>query len=153
MIIRAMSLADLPAVLEIDQASFALPWSENSFRKELTENKQAHFLVAEIEAPVVGFAGYWSIVDECHIHTLATHPDWRRRGIGEQLLLAMLTQARQQAARLAILEVRASNQPAIALYRKHGFAVNRVRTAYYRNNNEDALEMLLEMNNSLITDH
>lgn len=142
--IRPMALADLPAVVEIDRLSFALAWSENSFRKELSENDQAHFFVAESAGRVVGAAGYWFIVDECHISTLAVHPDWRRQGVGALLLQSLLQHARALGAVMATLEVRVSNAAAIRLYQKHGFAPNRRRRAYYRDNQEDALEMLAQ---------
>ncbi len=142
--VRSMMLADLPAVLEVDRLAFALPWSENSFRHELLENEQSHLFVAEHEGQVVGVAGYWFIVDECHISTLAVHPAWRRQGIGELLLRTLLTHAQNLGALMAVLEVRVSNLVAIALYRKYGFEVNRVRKRYYRDNHEDALEMMAQ---------
>lgn len=143
--IRPMTLDDIPGVMEIERLSFALPWSENSFREELLGNDMAHFSVAVNDERVVGAAGYWQIEDECHISTVATHPDWRRQGIGELLLVHMLTEARTWGAELAILEVRVSNEAAIRLYRKFGFEVNRVRKQYYRDNNEDALEMIAQL--------
>jgi len=143
--IRPMTLADIPGVMVIERLSFALPWSENSFRGELTDNDKAHFFVAVSTEQVVGAAGYWQIEDECHISTVATHPEWRQQGIGESLLLTMLKEARSWGAVLAILEVRVSNETAIRLYRKHGFEVNRVRKQYYRDNDEDALEMMAQL--------
>lgn len=142
--IRGMVLADLPGVVEIERLSFALPWSANSFKHELLENDQAHFFVAEQDGKIVGAAGYWFIVDECHISTIASHPAWRRQGIGEQLLQTMLQHAYNLGAVMAVLEVRASNAAAITLYRKYGFSVNRVRKGYYRDNLEDALEMMAQ---------
>lgn len=146
MAVRPMTLADVPAVAAIDRLSFALPWSESSFRKELEENDQAHFFVAEEQGRVAGLAGYWFIVDECHISTVAVHPEWRRRGLGEQLVAAVLDHARSLGAVMATLEVRVSNGTAIRLYEKFGFKVNRRRRGYYRDNNEDALEMLAQLN-------
>jgi [ribosomal protein S18]-alanine N-acetyltransferase len=143
-IIRAMTVADLQGVVEIERLSFTLPWSENAFRHELLENEQAHFFVAEQDGQVIGAAGYWFIVDECHVSTIATHPDWRRQGVGEMLLRAMLSHALALEALMAVLEVRASNEAAIKLYRKYGFDVNRVRKGYYRDNLEDALEMIAQ---------
>lgn len=143
-VIRPMTVADLPGVVEIERLSFTLPWSENSFRHELQENEQAHFFVAEQDGKIIGAAGYWFIVDECHISTIASHPDWRRQGVGELLLRAMLSQALSLGAVMAALEVRASNEAAITLYRKYGFEVNRVRKRYYRDNLEDALEMIAQ---------
>jgi ribosomal-protein-alanine N-acetyltransferase len=148
-IVRAMALADLPGVMVVEYLSFALPWSENSFRHELTENEKAHFWVAEADGQVIGSAGYWQIEDECHISTLAVLPDWRRKGVGELLLVAMLSEAQTLGVVLAILEVRVSNVAAIHLYEKYGFSINRRRKGYYRDNQEDALEMLAQPIRSL----
>jgi ribosomal-protein-alanine N-acetyltransferase len=139
--IRAMGLDDIPQVMEIDRLSFPLPWSENSFRKELAENEHAYFFVAEAQGGIVGFAGYWYIVDECHISTLAVHPAQRGQGIGDLLLAAALRHALALGAALATLEVRESNVAAQTLYRKYGFEVAGRRRRYYRNNDEDALLM------------
>jgi ribosomal-protein-alanine N-acetyltransferase len=145
--VRSMTVDDLPAVLDIDRLSFALPWPEHSFRFELTENEAARLLVAEVGWPggrrLAGYLGYWLLVDEMHISTLAVHPDLRGRGLGERLLMAGLDQARRQGAGMATLEVRPSNEAAVALYRKHGFEVVGRRRGYYRDNNEDALLMTL----------
>lgn len=138
--IRPMTLADIPQVMEIERLSFPLPWSENSFRKELTENEQAHFFVAE-EGRVIGYVGYWYIVDECHISTLAVHPSWRRQGMGQMLLAAALSHALRLGAILATLEVRESNVAALTLYQKYGFHIVGRRRHYYRDNGEDALLM------------
>jgi ribosomal-protein-alanine N-acetyltransferase len=142
--VRAMTPADLPAVAEIDRLSFTLPWSETAFRKELADNDQAHFFVADVDGRVAGVAGYWFIVDECHISTVAVHPDWRRQGLGELLVRSVLRHARSLGAVMATLEVRVSNAAAIRLYEKFGFKVNRRRRGYYRDNHEDALEMLAQ---------
>jgi ribosomal-protein-alanine N-acetyltransferase len=142
-----MTLDDLPAVLEIDRLSFALPWPEHSFRFELTGNDAAHLLVAEMpsgaDARVIGYLGYWLLVDEMHVSTLAVHPEMRGRGIGERLLLAGLEQAWSQGAEMSTLEVRPSNEAALALYRKYGFELVGRRRAYYQDNNEDALLLTL----------
>jgi ribosomal-protein-alanine N-acetyltransferase len=145
--VRPMTLDDLPAVIEIDGLSFALPWPERSFRFELTGNDAAHLLVAEMplgdQERIAGYLGYWLLVDEMHISTFAVHPEMRGRGIGERLLLAGLEQAWIQGAEMSTLEVRPSNKAALALYRKHGFEQVGRRRAYYQDNNEDALLMTL----------
>ena len=142
-----MTLADLPAVLEIDRLSFALPWPERSYRFELSENPAAHLMVAESAGEnhraIVGYVGYWLIVDEAHISTIAVDPGLRGQGIGELLLSHALDGARNLGAEMATLEVRASNEAAINLYRKFGFQVVGRRAAYYRDNEEDALLMTL----------
>jgi len=96
---------------------------------------------ASPRAPLVGYAGFWLMVDDAHISTLATHRDWRRRGIGELLLLAMLDGAAESGMRAMTLEARVSNVRAQALYRKYGFEVVGERKQYYSDNGEDALIM------------
>jgi ribosomal-protein-alanine N-acetyltransferase len=146
--IRPMTLEDLPTVLQIDRMSFPTPWSERSYRFELQENPAAQLLVADLvdehTESVIGYVGFWLIADEVHISTLAVHPDHRRQGVGEQLLLATLNYAIRSKADIATLEVRASNQAAIDLYQKHGFKIVGRRSKYYHDNNEDALLMTMK---------
>jgi [ribosomal protein S18]-alanine N-acetyltransferase len=145
LVVAPMEERDIPQVTAIDRRSFANPWSAESYHYELAENQAAHFLVAlaaaepGVERRVMGYAGYWLIVDEAHIGTLAVHPDWRRRGLGEKLLAALLHQARELGALTALLEVRAGNLAAQGLYRKQGFEEVGRRKGYYRDNAEDAL--------------
>jgi ribosomal-protein-alanine N-acetyltransferase len=144
-LIRRMTMEDLPRVLQIDRLSFPVPWPERTYRYELTENSAAHLIVAEAaDQTVVGYAGYWLLVDEAHISTLAVHPDYRRRGIGEELLRTALRDGAERGADLATLEVRPSNKAAVDLYRKYGFEVVGRRTRYYRDNDEDAWIMSLK---------
>jgi [ribosomal protein S18]-alanine N-acetyltransferase len=91
--------------------------------------------------PIVGYGGLWLMVDEAHISTIASHPDWRRRGIGELLLLAMIDSAAEIGASVVTLEVRISNAPAQTLYRKYEFEVVGRRKGYYSDNGEDAYIM------------
>ncbi|HUS84333.1 MAG TPA: ribosomal protein S18-alanine N-acetyltransferase [Anaerolineales bacterium] len=145
---RTMCLSDVDQVVQIDRLSFTLPWSERTYRLELTENSAAHLYVAELEGqheqPVVGYVGFWFIVDEAHISTLAVHPDFRGMGIGRRLLEEALVEALLLGADLVTLEVRASNQRPIDLYKNFGFRVKAVKPRYYRDNHEDALLMILD---------
>ena len=143
-LIRRMTLADIPTVHEIDMLSFSLPWSERSFRFELTENPVARGWVAEVDGKISAMLVLWFIVDEAHIATIAVHPDFRRQGIGEHILLHALKDVQGEGARRAFLEVRIGNLAAQAMYKKYGFEVAGVRPRYYRDNNEDALLMNLE---------
>jgi len=143
-LIRRMTLADVPAVHEIDLLSFSLPWPERSFRFELTENQVSRGWVTELDGKIAAMLVLWFIVDEAHIATIAVHPDFRRQGIGEQILLHALRAARAEGAQRAFLEVRAGNAAAQAMYRKYGFTVAGVRRGYYKDNNEDAFLMNLE---------
>ena len=150
-LIRRMTLADVPAVHEIDLLSFSLPWPERSFRFELTENQVSRAWVAEVDGKIAAMLVLWFIIDEAHIATIAVHPDFRRQGIGEQILLHALRAARNEGAQRAFLEVRAGNAAAQAMYRKYGFEVAGVRPGYYKDNNEDALLMNLEKFDTLET--
>jgi ribosomal-protein-alanine N-acetyltransferase len=143
-LIRRMTVEDVPAVHEIDLLSFSLPWSERSFRFELSENPLARGWVAEMDGQVAAMLLLWYIVDEAHIATIAVHPDFRRQGLGEQILLSAIKAVHQEGARRVFLEVRVGNVAAQALYKKYGFVIAGVRPRYYRDNDEDALLMNLE---------
>jgi len=142
--IEAMRLEDLEEVQRIELASFSTPWPSNAYRSELETNRLASYLVARIDGNVVGYGGMWLMVDEAHITTFAVHPAWRRRRIGQRLLLAFLDLALDRHAREATLEVRLSNLPARRLYEKYGFRPVGLRPRYYSDNNEDALIMTTE---------
>lgn len=144
LVLRRMTLEDVPAVHEIDNLSFSLPWPERSFRYEITQNPVTRGWVAEADGRIAAMLVLWFIVDEAHIATIATHPDFRRQGIGEQILIQALLDVRAEGARRAFLEVRAGNVAAQSMYRKYGFVVDGIRPRYYRDNNEDALLMSLE---------
>jgi ribosomal-protein-alanine N-acetyltransferase len=143
-VVRRMQLEDIPAVHTIDVLSFSMPWPERSYQFEINENPVARAWVAEKDGRVAAMLVLWLIVDEAHVATIATHPDYRRQGIGEQILIAALTAALAEGARRAFLEVREGNQAAQAMYRKYGFEVTGRRPKYYKDNSEDALLMTLE---------
>ncbi len=143
--IRAMTLEDVPAVVEIDRMSFSLPWPEQTYRYEVSGNAVARCLVAETaEGQIAAMVVSWLVVDELHIATFATHRDFRRQGIGSELLAAALQDGRLLGMQRAFLEVRASNEAAQALYRRFGFEATGIRSKYYRDNDEDAVLMTLE---------
>lgn len=139
-----MRTTDLPEVEAIERASFTTPWPPNAYRSELEDNRLASYLVARVGERVVGYAGMWLMVDEAHITTFAVHPSWRRRRIGERLLLAMLDLAAARRAREATLEVRVSNLAARRLYEKYGFRPVGIRPRYYSDDGEDAIVMTTE---------
>ncbi len=90
---------------------------------------------------ITGFAGFWAMVDEAHITTIATRESFRRQGIGELLLQSVIDLAHRLKARTVTLEVRVSNSEAQALYTKYGFAEVGLRRGYYTDNREDAILM------------
>ena len=144
-VIRRMLLEDVPAVHEIDTLSFSLPWPERSFRFELTENPVSRGWVAEMDGRIAAMLVLWFIIDEAHIATIAVHPDYRRQGIGEKVLLHALLAVHDEGARRVFLEVRAGNAAAQAMYKKYGFVADGIRPRYYKDNNEDAV--LMSLNN------
>ena len=142
--IRKMTLEDVPAVAALDQISFSLPWPERSFAFEVTGNPASRCWVAEVDGQIVGMIVAWLFVDEVHIATLATHPDFRRQGIAQKLLTHTLRYTYAEGALTSFLEVRESNLAAQAMYRKFGYENTGRRKRYYKDNDEDAILMTLE---------
>ena len=136
-----MLLDDISAVLEIERLSFTTPWPSEAFQQEISRNRMARYVIAWADERVVGYAGIWLMVDDAHITTFGVHPDWRRRGIGRQLLSALLVQADELGAAEVTLEVRVSNLAAQNLYRGQGFRVTGRRPRYYTDDGEDAFVM------------
>ncbi len=142
--IRPMTAMDLPAVQLIERASFTTPWPPQAYRQELESNRLAAYLVVTVSDEVVAYGGVWLMVDEAHVTTFAVHPRYRRRRIGERLLLALMDLSVDRHAREATLEVRLSNLGARRLYEKYGFRPVGIRPRYYSDNQEDALIMTTE---------
>jgi len=143
-VIDDMTLEDIDDVQEVERSSFPVPWPANAFRHELTQNRNARYVVARAGNRVAGYAGIWLMVDEAHITTFAVHPGFRRQRVGERLLQRLFEIAAVMNAEWLTLEVRASNLPAQRLYEKYGFRRAGVRRRYYSDNNEDALIMWTE---------
>lgn len=145
--VRSVVPADLDRVARIESDCFANPWAREALAAEI-ERTWARVLVAEDEAlpgsPVVAFVNYWLVADEIHVLNVATDPEHRRKGHARALIEALLAAARAGGARTVLLEVRASNRPAIALYEAFGFAGTGTRERYY-DDGEDALLMALEL--------
>jgi [ribosomal protein S18]-alanine N-acetyltransferase len=141
--IRAGRLADLARLVSLEQACFAVPWSEDSLRRDLAENPAARILVAEMpDGSLAGYAAYWSVLGEGQINNIAVAPDWRRLGVGRRLLLALVSQAVDEGLRLLTLEVRPGNLAARQLYESVDFQEVGRRAGYYADNGEDAIIML-----------
>lgn len=143
--IRPMTAADLDEVMPIEEGSYTMPWKRPMFEAELKGNPFARLFVARDaeQNALLGYVCFWLVFDELHIMNLSVHPARRRTGIGEELARWTLSWARENGARLATLEVRASNEAAKRLYGKLGFKVIAVRNGYYREPREDALIMTL----------
>jgi [ribosomal protein S18]-alanine N-acetyltransferase len=140
--IRRAGLTDVRSLWEIEQLSYAAPWSLWCFLAEYANSKST-ILVAGPPAPHAwetwGFVVFWLVADEMHLLNLAVHPARRRRGVSRALLTAAMLQARGEGAAVAWLEVRPSNEAALTLYQSCGFTEVGLRPGYYTDNNEDAL--------------
>ncbi|MEX2599887.1 MAG: ribosomal protein S18-alanine N-acetyltransferase [Dehalococcoidia bacterium] len=90
---------------------------------------------------VVGFVGVWFMAGECHIVAIAVREQYRRKGLGELLLIGAIEMAMRRGQQVMTLEARVSNESAKALYTKYGFHEMGVRRRYYSDNNEDAVIM------------
>ena len=133
-----MTADHVSQVAELEKICFSDPWSENSIAYELT-NPLSLWLVAVEDERVAGYVGSQSVMGESDMMNVAVHPDFRRRGIAEQLVTELIALLADKGNHSLTLEVRASNAPAISLYEKLGFAQIGLRKNYYRNPKEDAL--------------
>jgi ribosomal-protein-alanine N-acetyltransferase len=139
---RRLSLRDLPAIEEIEQRSYATPWSRSMFAGELS--KPSSICLGAFEAETGNLAGYLIIsryVDAWHVMNLAVAPALRRRGVATALLGRLFDQTAGESRRGYTLEVRVSNDAAIKLYEQMGFKARGIRRGYYTDNREDALIM------------
>lgn len=137
-------MSDLTEITEIERASFSYPWSAQFFLQEL-KVPCARSLLAVWSDRTVGYVIYWLLPHEVDIHNLAVHPDYRRQGIGRALLREVIDEARRQGLSRVTLEVRKSNEAAQRLYQSLGFVAQGLRKGYYSDDGEDALAMVLEL--------
>ncbi len=143
MTIERMKESHVAAVAALEKLCFADPWSIASIASEL-KNPLSLWLVAVEGDALCGYIGSQSVMGESDMMNVAVHPDHRRKGVGEKLVLALCQELAKENTSLA-LEVRASNAPAIALYEKLGFVQVGLRKNYYRNPKEDALILKKEL--------
>jgi ribosomal-protein-alanine N-acetyltransferase len=171
--ISPMRVSDIAEIMEIERQSFSTPWTPDAYRYELRHNINAHYYVVRprqpvpsdrvrdinngwryklrwlfrskepSERPILGYIGYWLVAGEAHISTIAVHPDTRRRGIGELLIVHAIEDALVYNAEFITLEVRVSNQAAQQLYEKYGFERTGRRRSYYSDTREDAWIMTI----------
>ena len=133
-----MNDSHVSQVAQLEAICFSDPWSEKSVASELT-NKLALWLVVVEDDRVAGYIGSQTVLDETDMMNVAVHPDFRRQGVGEALIIQLVEYLKAMGSHCLTLEVRASNAPAIHLYEKLGFCEIGRRKNYYRNPREDAL--------------
>lgn len=135
-----LAVQHLDDVMKIERVSFKTPWSRSAFVHEI-QFERSFFKVIRLGGRLIGYGGFWLVLDEAHISNIAIHPDYRRQGFGRVLLTHLLEEAAAKGATVATLEVRRSNIAAQNLYAGFGFKVIAVRKHYYADENEDALIM------------
>lgn len=138
MTITEMKPEHVHQVAELEKLCFSDPWSEKSVASELG-NDLSCWLVALEGGTVAGYVGSQTVMGETDMMNIAVHPDYRRQGIGEALVYALMDRLKARGSRCLTLEVRASNGPAKRLYEKLGFALVGKRPRYYFHPREDAL--------------
>jgi ribosomal-protein-alanine N-acetyltransferase len=140
--IRTMVRPDLPAVVEIENASYSMPWGESTFRA-LLKRGDADLIVADVGPAVVGYAVWWHTLDQAELGNVAVAQAYRRRGIATRLVAESVRRAATRHVREMFLEVRKSNRGANDLYSGLGFLPVGVRRGYYIRPVEDAIVMRL----------
>lgn len=142
--ILPMNETHVSAVAELEKLCFSAPWSERSIASEL-QNEYSLWLVEERDGVAVAYVGSQSCPPEADVMNVAVAPAFRRQGIGEGLMVALMDTLRDKGMESLTLEVRASNSPAIALYDRLGFTEVGRRPNYYTDPGEDALIMRKEL--------
>lgn len=145
--IRDAIAQDLPRICEIERLAFSTPWSVKSFEREMTLPFSRISVATLDDKTPIGFLCRWLVADECHILNVAVHPDYRRKGVGIELMKAAISEAEEKQATCVTLEVRRSNVGARRLYRKLNFEERRLRRHYY-GPGEDAIVMELDIGHS-----
>ena len=150
-VIEPATIEALPDILQIEEACFSAPWTRKMLEAELGGNPFAHFLVAKRVVPgevgsatIIGYLCFWVVFEEVRLMNLAVIESMRHKGIARALVSQALETGVARAAMRAMLEVRASNHAAHALYRSLGFRDVSIRPTYYTNPIEDALLMELD---------
>ncbi len=127
---RLMESRDVLGVFKVDQACFSHNWTQDSYEAE-TKNILSNYIVAEVDGEIIGFGGFWQVIDEAHITNIAVMADYRQTGVGQNIMNAMLAQALAKGCVAMTLEVRGDNQPAINFYLKNQFTREGRRKDYY----------------------
>lgn len=146
---RRAQREDVARVMEIESDGFKHPWSKELIERELDHAWSRLLLACERDAGggerVVGYIVFWLVHDEVHVLNVATALEVRRRGVGRALMIAAEEEGRARGARLATLEVRRTNTPALELYRAIGYRQVGVRPNYYAEEHEDAIVMVKQL--------
>lgn len=146
-VVRKARPEDAEGIFAVEKESFSVPWSLSSIQHELTHSELTMYYVLEDQGTIAGYAGLWHVLDEGQITNIALLKPYRGQGDGERLLRVLMEEAWKQDCSTIFLEVRFSNMPALALYRKLGYEVVSVRKKYYSKPIEDAYVMNCKKDN------
>ncbi len=150
--VRKMFLEDIEAVMKVDKDSFSIPWSRESFFLEV-ESPLSSYVVAEEETGrIVGYGGFYLIMDQVEITNIAVLGEKRGQGIGKSILEALIKLVVVGGGKIVNLDVRNSNEAAKALYYSYGFKLVGSRKGYYQKPSEDALLLSLDIEEGLLDD-
>ena len=145
MTILKMAESHVPQIAELEKLCFHDPWSISSIASEVS-NRLSLWLVAAEDDQVIGYVGSQTVLGETDMMNIAVHPEYRKQGIVTLLINDLVDKLKEQGSHSLMLEVRASNEPAISVYRKLDFMEVGRRKNYYRNPKEDALILRKEWN-------
>ncbi len=139
--IREMTIDDVDSIFEIEKEQFVVPWTKESFIKDLTENFCAIYYVAICDGEIAGYLGLWHVITEGHMTNVAVGKKFEGRGIGNLLIQKMIDVAIEKEMIGITLEVSTVNDKALHLYKKYGFEVHGTRKEYYEVTKEDCYVM------------
>jgi len=139
--VEPMRYEDIATVQNIEREIFPSPWPKNAYATELSQNRQASYIVLRQDGQLVGYAGVWRVAHEAHVTTIGVRARDQGKGYGKALFAALVQRAYEMGARWVTLEVRSANLPAMRLYERFGFKVIGRRRGYYTDNGEDAVIM------------
>lgn len=142
--ILPMRKRDLAQVMAIEQEVFPEPWSRKVFVSELAQRRGREYRVGKVARAVVGYFGLMLVEDEAHVSTIAVASSFQHQGIATLFMLESVRLARENGVKRVTLEVAVSNERAMSLYRRFGFAPVGVRKGYYQATGEDAYLMVVE---------
>ena len=137
---REMTAEDVPFISRLEEETFSMPWSAASFL-QMIEKEDARYYVAEEDGKLLGGCGLLLIAGEGNITNVVVTPEARRRGVATGMLSQLLAAGDREGLTAYTLEVRVSNQAAIALYEKLGFVSEGIRPNFYEKPTEDAVIM------------
>ena len=142
---RPLATAWLMEIMDIEHEAYPEPWTVGMFHEEIRNERSYFYVMLGEEETVLGYGGFWLILDEAHVTSVTVRAADRGKGYGRRLTDYLLERSVEADARIATLEVRPSNEAALALYKSLGFKTVGSRKGYYAKTGEDAIIMLKEL--------